>query len=168
MHYLSVASYERSSLKWEVFPTEMHGKLLIAVTPSVSASHPHPHPLYPPVCSQLANKWPRSRCQDEHVSSLNKRRPLLAFLTDCRSQFSRPVQHSCQDTRRRARLTPRVLMVTTEAAVCSSAQAPVRLLWWFQHSNAWLIFFYTSNLFRNNLVEVHTMLEQLVKLTSRG
>lgn len=81
------------------------------------ASHTSPPPLSPcppvpvprPSVSQLANKWPTYRCQHEHVSSLNKRRPLLAFLAECRSQFSRPAQHSCQDTRQRARLTPRLL-----------------------------------------------------------
>lgn len=68
-----------------------------------------PVPVPRPSVSQLANKWPTYRCQHEHVSSLNKRRPLLAFLAECRSQFSRPAQHSCQDTRQRARLTPRLL-----------------------------------------------------------
>lgn len=153
-----------AGLKWDVFPMEMRGKLLIAVTTGVSA--PHPHPPSPPVCSQHTNTWPTYRCQHEHVSSLNERRLLLAFLTDCHSQFSRPAQHSCQDTRQRVRLTPRVLMVTADAAVCSSAQATVRQRWWIQRSNACLIFSYTLNLYRNNLVEAHTTLEQLVRLTS--
>lgn len=105
--------------------------LLLAFTTGVSVphSHPHfhPHPSSPPVCSQLAEKWATYGCQHEHVSSLNKRRRLLAFLADCHGQFSCPARHSCQDTRQRARLTPRALMVTADAAVCSSAQATVQL-----------------------------------------